>query len=757
MRSFVKMPDTQPIKKRKFRSLTVTLAIAFLALNAVVLLIANCLNIYFNLKNQQKLIANQQQLIAQNAANAVKGFIQEKFGTLEAAASLGKLAVAHEEEQKTVMEKQLGLEPAFRQLVLFDTQEREILRVSRLSKSLAVQLMEYDKSKLFSEMGKKKPYISTAYIDKITNEPMVIMAVPVTDVFGDFKGILMAETNLKFMWNLMDRIEIGKKGLAYVVDKQGNLIAFRDLGRVLKRENIVHLKEVHEFVMEGELHRGSSANVVEGIEGTKVVANHENLGMPDWAVVVELPVLEAYESVIEGSKLSVIAMLLSLILAILAGAYLSKKITRPIIRLRDATREVGKGDFSGEIAVESKDETGELALSFNQMLADLHKTTVSIKELRKEQKRFEDVVSSTGEWIWEVDSEGRYTYCSPAVERILGYKPEEILGKYFYKLFHPDERNKLKNSAYEIFSRKELFQNLINRNVHKDGRSVILETSGVPILSAENKLLGYRGADRDITERIQAEQKLKQIMDDLFRSNSELEHFAFIASHDLQEPLRMISSYVQLLARRYKDKLDSDAEDFIAFAQDGAVRMQKMINDLLVYSRVGTRGKSFMPTSCEDILDQALKNLQIAIKESHAAITHDPLPTVMADSSQFTQLFQNLIGNALKFRGDKTPKVHISAVGQNREWIFSMQDNGIGIETENLERIFLIFQRLHTRKQYTGTGIGLAVCKKIVERHGGRIWVESKPGKGSKFCFTVPKNDAGQGGLQREMGTSPHA
>ncbi len=244
--------------------------------------------------------------------------------------------------------------------------------------------------------------------------------------------------------------------------------------------------------------------------------------------------------------------------------------------------------------------------------------------------------------------------------------------------------------------------------------------------------------NREIAERKKAEKEREQLLGELSRSNEELQQFAYIASHDLQEPLRMVASYVQLLENRYKGKLDADADDFIGFAVDGAARMQKMINDLLIYSRVGTRGGSFEPADCEAVLEQALVNLRMAVEESGAGVTHDVLPTVTADDSQLVQLFQNLIGNAIKFRGDETPHIHVLSEEKGGEWIFSVRDNGIGIDRQYAERIFEIFERLHTRSEYAGTGIGLAVCKRIVERHGGRIWVESEAGKGSKFYFTIP-------------------
>ena len=240
-------------------------------------------------------------------------------------------------------------------------------------------------------------------------------------------------------------------------------------------------------------------------------------------------------------------------------------------------------------------------------------------------------------------------------------------------------------------------------------------------------------------ELVITNEQLHQKTEALTRSNQELEQFAYVASHDLQEPLRMVTSYVQLLARRYQNRLDSNAEEFINFAMDGATRMHTLINGLLAYSRVGTRGKPFEPTNCETILQQSLDNLKMTMEESGAVVTHDSLPTVMADDLQLGQLFQNLIGNAIKFHGEEPPRVHVSAKPDGKQWVFSVRDNGIGIAPEFAERIFIIFQRLHDKEKYPGTGIGLAVCKKIVECHGGRIWVGSELGKGATFYFTLPR------------------
>ena len=274
---------------------------------------------------------------------------------------------------------------------------------------------------------------------------------------------------------------------------------------------------------------------------------------------------------------------------------------------------------------------------------------------------------------------------------------------------------------------------------HRDHLEVLVEERAAELTKTNEALIA------EIEERKRAWQQLERTLLDLERSNKDLEQFAYVASHDLQEPLRMVASYTQLLARRYKGRLDQDADDFIGYAVDGASRMQRLIQDLLSFSRVGTRGEPLEPTDCNTVLGQARANLQVAIEESGALITNDELPTVLADEAQLIQVFQNLVSNAIKFRGEEPPVIRVSAERQGDDWVFSVRDNGIGMEPQHFDRIFVIFQRLHGREDYPGTGIGLAIAKRIVERHGGRIWVESQPGQGSTFFFTIPTTEGERG------------
>jgi len=340
--------------------------------------------------------------------------------------------------------------------------------------------------------------------------------------------------------------------------------------------------------------------------------------------------------------------------------------------------------------------------------------------------------------IFVIDPDGAISSWNAGAERMMGYRADEILGKPFHILFIPDLESfnkfirEMKVAAEVGHAEDEGWR------IRRDGSRFWANSVLTALRGDDGTLIGYGKVMRDLTERKHAEETLAQKNEELARSNRELEQFAYVASHDLQEPLRMVASYVQLLAKRYQGTLSKEADEFIGYAVDGATRMQQLINDLLMFSRVGTRGVELRPVSMEATLNTVISGLQILIRETGATITHDPLPTVCGDPTQLGQLLQNLIGNAVKFRGPEAPHVHITATREGEDWRFSVRDNGIGIDPQYHDRIFVIFQRLHARGEYQGTGIGLAVCKKIVERHGGKIWVDSSVGNGTTFNFTLP-------------------
>jgi PAS domain S-box-containing protein len=371
----------------------------------------------------------------------------------------------------------------------------------------------------------------------------------------------------------------------------------------------------------------------------------------------------------------------------------------------------------------------------NTLLFAEHKRTE--EALRESERKFKDLYDHAPLGYHEYNAEGYITNVNRTDLDMLGYTAGELIGLPIWKLSVDEDTVREQIMAKLAGTRPpgKAFERTYRR---KDGTTFPVLIEDRLILDERGVIKGIRSTILDITERERMEVALRQKTEELARSNEDLQQFAYVASHDLQEPLRMVTSYVQLLAKRYGGKLDVDANEFIDFAVDGAIRMRKLINDLLTYSRVGMQGKELSATDSEEVLAESVNDLKVTIEENGALVTHDPLPTVMADRPQLGQLFQNLIGNAIKFRRDEPPRIHISASRNGNGWTFSVKDNGIGIAPEYSERIFIIFQRLHSRQEYAGTGIGLAICKKIVERHGGHIWVESEVGKGATFCFSLP-------------------
>ena len=417
--------------------------------------------------------------------------------------------------------------------------------------------------------------------------------------------------------------------------------------------------------------------------------------------------------------------------------HISKYFSEPKTRMMGNDLEIsGLRKDGSEIPLEVRlsfvqSKEGILGMSF---ISDISERKRANEALKLEKAFSDQVINSIPGIFYVFDETGRFIRWNDNFSKISEYSDDEIAQMHPTQFFRGADQDHIAARIQKVF--EEGIADAEAAFTTKSGRGLPHYFTGLRTIIDDKPLLIGTGVD--ITERKQAEEALQKAVIELERSNVELEQFAYIASHDLQEPLRAVAGMVQLLQQRYQGKLDERADEYIHLTVEAATRMQKLIDDLLAYSRVDRRGSQFVQIEMDKILKSALANLSTTIRESEAVVTHDPLPTLVADPAQLTRVFQNLIGNGIKFRGERPPEVHIGAQELDKAWRFEVRDNGIGIEPQYHERIFLIFQRLHGRSEYPGTGIGLSLCQKIVENHGGRIWIEFEAGQGSRFYFTIP-------------------
>ncbi len=586
-----------------------------------------------------------------------------------------------------------------------------------------------------------RPHFSDVFKDSHSGQDAILLAVPVVASGAEFKGVVAGISTLSSLlsdatYSAVLGITAGAEGFAYLVDGNGRVISHRDSSQLGR--------DLSDITPVMRLRRGEAdAVITRDSAGEKVISGFAPVPGTSWGVITQEEWGNVVGPIQDYGKLLVVLLALGGVLSGSLIFFAIGRVLKPIKDLTQGAQRIAGGDFGHTIVARTGDEVQALAEQFNTMAQELkesysgleRKVEERTEELRQSEERYRAVFEQSRDAIF-IAQDGIVVDTNQTALDLFGFTQQEAIGSKVGDWYaDPADRGRFREEIAKTGSIMDFEVKLLKH----DG--TVMDCLLTASRQDEVDGTGVRriqGVVRDITEHKRAEEALGQYAEDLARSNSDLQQFAYVASHDLQEPLRMVSSYTQLLARRYKGRLDSDADEFIGYAVDGATRMQTLINDLLAYSRLGTPVESFEAVDCNGLLDQVMADLRPSIEESDAEISYANLPTVNADRSQLAQVFQNLIGNAIKFSGEEPPLIQVSAGRLGAEWLFSVSDNGIGIEPEYADRIFVIFQRLVTRDQYPGTGIGLAICKKIVENHGGRIWFESQPGKGTTFFFLIP-------------------
>ena len=593
---------------------------------------------------------------------------------------------------------------------------------------------------LFEEARRTNGPSLAVMTGRITHRPVIQLGMPLRGRGGEFGGLAGMAIEMTRVTSLLAHASANVSGDVYLVDGRGHIIAHRDVTLVAAFADISDSPPVAASAGRG----GASGAVKYRTPAGERIAGFARVPGPGWGIVVDRPLRAALTGADRGRELSLLVHGVVMVVAALAAVLAAGALAKPLEALAREAGQLGRGSTPAAFPPSTIAEVVDLTAALGQMQARLATRTEeregAYRALQASEQRIRLILEKSPVPFVMVNADGLVTGWNAQAEATFGWVREEAVARPLADLILPVQyRETLTRGLVRFLATGEgpvLNKRIEATALHRDGREFPIELTIAPLWLGD--AWTFNVFINDITARKRVEESQTRYAHELERSNAELQQFAYVASHDLQEPLRMVTSYVQLLARRYKGRLDPDADQFIAYAVDGATRMQELINDLLEFSRVRTTGAELTPTDANAVLSETLANLQMAIHDSRAAVTHDPLPTVLADASQLGQVFQNLIGNAIKFhRKGERPAVHVWAREHDGEWILSVQDNGIGIDPQSTERVFEIFQRLHGRNEYPGTGVGLAICKRIVERHGGRIWVESEPGRGATFSFTL--------------------
>ena len=765
-------------KAKNSRSLTTSLSIAFIALSVTVLLISGSFEIYVQFQTQRETEASKQHIIAQEAANTVANFIQKKFSILETAIKIENLSLVSRKEQSKILQILLGLQPAFRHLIFFDSQEQELSGASRLPEEALEIFKDRIKGDLFSRVKQGYRYVGPVYVDETTSEPLMTMAVPVRDIFKDFKGTLVAEVNLKFMWDLVYRLKIGETGLAYVVDKKGNLIAFGNISRVLRGENLRHLKQVDEFINNTNRSDKAGESTSTGINGTTVVGTYVPLGTPDWAVVTELSIKEAYGKVKQNTMISAGVMLVMAILAGFAGIHVARRLSVPLLNLTGTAKQITDGKIGLLADIEGPAEVAYLAMAFNNMTERLremlykeeeraHKLQQEIFQRQKaeemlgeSEKRYRSLVEKMNDGLAVMDDNNVFIYVNEKLCKMIGYSKDDILGRPGITFFDSENQNILKEQMKKRRRGESSPYELTWSG--KDGSKIPAIMSPIALFSDDGSYTGSFAVITDITERKRAEEELsnyKEHLEELVEERThELEaaqkellkrerlavlgQLTATVSHELRNPLGVINSSTFYLKRKLSD-IDEKTAKHLARIDEQVNICDAIVGDLLEYTR--GRHSEKVTSEINPWLQKLLADFESLPDVKVTLRLASDVPPFSFDPEKIRRVLVNLVTNAIQAttaRSQQTiveafvyePFVTISTGREADNVIIQVEDNGMGMDEETLKRAF---EPLYTTRA-RGTGLGLALVEKIVSEHGGTVTLESRPNEGTKVRVVLP-------------------
>jgi signal transduction histidine kinase/HAMP domain-containing protein len=713
------------------RSLVTTLALTIFCISAGALIIVGSVEMYFAYQNQKQTVGSQQALIAQEAASSVKSFIQNKVGALHSAAQFNFLAGIPNTSSSSSLEQILGIEPAFGQVALISTQLKLVNQVSRTSGVQTGNINTHiNMAQMLQSVKQNQDYISNVYIDKNSGEPQVIIAVPINSVYTGFAGILVASTNLKYMWSLVGNIKDGTNGLAYVVDSRGVLIAASDTSRVLKQDNLSNLTIVKQFLTSNKSLINGPINTSYGFNNAKVVTTYASLGTPDWAVITEIPTSEAYAHLIKNLLIPMIGLIIAgVIISTTASIIFARRIVQPIIKLKDTIYKFGQGESIAKVEINSNNEIGELGVAFNNMAANLQ---VSATEINEEHSKLKASIDSLRVGFAIANTQDNIVIHNKALSTIL-------------------------NLPGPVTSIQQLQEHLVgidlkakNMEVRAAGDPVSIDEVNVPpkILRAfigpvtideagRTHIIGTVLLVEDITEAKAME-----------RSKDE---FFSIASHELRTPLTSIRGNSGMVLEYFKDVLkDQQLKDIIEDIHTSSIRLIAIVNDFLDVSRLEQEKIKFVyqTVPLEKVIENVAHEMKAILAEKKLYLKIDNLalsnlPPVWVDENRLNQVVYNLIGNAIQYTEAGGVTIEAGLTDDKNSIKVTVTDTGRGIPLETQPLLFHKFQQadssLLTRDTTRGTGLGLYISKIIIEAMGGTIALqESEMHKGSSFYFTLP-------------------